>query len=347
MTPNKSGSPAEEVLAVLEADATLIEHCNPAKIEELRIADIRARLVELELSSSMPTRLKDAIRSSVSPPTEVLSFLAKEPEKLGSLKEMPSTEVKRHLRELGINYRAGAQQILDLVQARAPEPRPRKISALRAWLIKIETVASRFIAILISIGNHRARTAWALPIAVFTFVVLPSSHQETHMPRNNEYVMVNIQEVDLLGWDGFTSFESIKPVEGGRLNYSGVVSRTPKAATAAPKSMTSISQSSEAPSHTAIVGPSVAPETSQATPTTPGVYHFVKAGESLSSIAQHYRVSATRIAKANRIPGDDLLQNGRRLFIPLVASAPTQNISAENVNWSPSRTAAEAFGVTQ
>ena len=47
-----------------------------------------------------------------------------------------------------------------------------------------------------------------------------------------------------------------------------------------------------------------------------GTYHTVKPGESLSLIAQKYKVSIEEIIKANKLEDPEMLSVGQRLFIP-------------------------------
>jgi LysM repeat protein len=47
-----------------------------------------------------------------------------------------------------------------------------------------------------------------------------------------------------------------------------------------------------------------------------GYEHEVKAGETLSAIAQAYKVSVSTIMKANSIKSSDKLRTGQKLFIP-------------------------------
>ncbi len=51
-------------------------------------------------------------------------------------------------------------------------------------------------------------------------------------------------------------------------------------------------------------------------PTRPGVYHQVKAGETLWAIAQAYQVKIQELAQANQITPPESLEAGRVIFIP-------------------------------
>jgi Caspase domain len=86
-----------------------------AKIESLPLADIKGRLEEQGLPSSIPTELQSAImRSAPSPAAYLLSVLDDPDDE--DVECMPLTEVTTHLQELGINYRAGLAEIINLAE---------------------------------------------------------------------------------------------------------------------------------------------------------------------------------------------------------------------------------------
>ena len=95
-----------------------------------------------------------------------------------------------------------------------------------------------------------------------------------------------------------------------------------------------ISTTTAAPSPT----PSPSPENAQpvisgstqpATPDNPGT-HTVTKGETLTSIAKHYKISVTELQKVNKIENDRTLQIGQVLIIPPAAPSPTPEEKKEN-----------------
>jgi murein DD-endopeptidase MepM/ murein hydrolase activator NlpD len=121
MTADRYRSAAEEVLAILDADATLIDDFDATEIEALPIADIKKRLLELELSPTTPAALKDAIRSSIPAPASrgVSQFLTEDAKEFRAIEKQPLAEVTGRLRKWGLNYEAGTDKIIDLVRRHA------------------------------------------------------------------------------------------------------------------------------------------------------------------------------------------------------------------------------------
>jgi hypothetical protein len=120
MSATRYRSPAEEVLAALDADAVLIEHYDPDEIERAPIDDIWRRLCELELAPSVAAGLQKVITASArSPAAELLDFLKADTRsvELRNIEARPLAEVTKELRRLGVNYRAGVAEILSPVDA--------------------------------------------------------------------------------------------------------------------------------------------------------------------------------------------------------------------------------------
>jgi murein DD-endopeptidase MepM/ murein hydrolase activator NlpD len=122
MTTNEHRIGAEEAfsevlaaLAALEVDAPLEERDCLEEIETLPIADVEKRLLAVGLSPTLPEALKSVIRASTSPAVEVLRFLEEDAEDVSSIEHRPLAEVTGRLQELGMNYRAGTKEIMDLV----------------------------------------------------------------------------------------------------------------------------------------------------------------------------------------------------------------------------------------
>jgi len=62
--------------------------------------------------------------------------------------------------------------------------------------------------------------------------------------------------------------------------------------------------------------------TSQPAAETPGV-HIVAKGETLTSIAKHYKLTVGELLKVNKIENDRMLQIGQTLVIPVFTPSPT------------------------
>jgi murein DD-endopeptidase MepM/ murein hydrolase activator NlpD len=121
MTADKSRSAAEEVLAILDADATLIDNFDATEIEALPIADVKTRLLDLGLSPIVPAAFRDAISSSMPAQAsrEVPQFLTEDAKEFRAIEKQPLAEVTGRLRKWGLNYEAGTNKIIDLVQRHA------------------------------------------------------------------------------------------------------------------------------------------------------------------------------------------------------------------------------------
>jgi hypothetical protein len=116
MSENRYQSVANEVWRALDADE---EHYITDEIEVLPIGEIKQRLVELDLSPELPPELNNAVRASTSVGVEILGFLDHDAVEIHTIEELPLEEVTRRLQEMGVNYRAGASEISDLVERHA------------------------------------------------------------------------------------------------------------------------------------------------------------------------------------------------------------------------------------
>jgi len=64
-------------------------------------------------------------------------------------------------------------------------------------------------------------------------------------------------------------------------------------------------------------------------PETPGT-HIVTKGETLTSIAKHYKITLGDLLKVNKIENDRMLQIGQTLVIPTPAPADNPQEKKEN-----------------
>jgi LysM repeat protein len=71
------------------------------------------------------------------------------------------------------------------------------------------------------------------------------------------------------------------------------------------------------------------PDTTQSATETPGT-HVVTKGETLTSIAKHYKITVGDLEKVNKIENDRTLQIGQTLIIPTVTPSPTPQEKKEN-----------------
>lgn len=84
---------------------------------------------------------------------------------------------------------------------------------------------------------------------------------------------------------------------------------------------------------TATPAPSPAPESTA--PATAGIVetpgtHTVTKGETLTSIAKHYKITVGELEKVNKISNDRTLQIGQVLTIPAATPSPTPEENKEN-----------------
>jgi type IV secretion system protein VirD4 len=113
------GSVPEEIWAALDADQVQMECRGPAEIEALPIADVKDQCVGLGLTPSMPEDLqKTSLASAPSQTVDLLGPLAEDEEWSAPqyVEKLPLAEVTANLQQLGINYRTGVAEILNLVR---------------------------------------------------------------------------------------------------------------------------------------------------------------------------------------------------------------------------------------
>jgi ABC-type transporter MlaC component len=118
MIPRKSLNPAERILAALD-EGPEIENYAIHEIEALPIEEVRRRLDELGVDSSLPAYIKSLSARIASPAQKVLDALDDEGDQLSpeEIEHLPLEQVKVGLNSLGLNYLAGAHKIRELTGA--------------------------------------------------------------------------------------------------------------------------------------------------------------------------------------------------------------------------------------
>lgn len=80
--------------------------------------------------------------------------------------------------------------------------------------------------------------------------------------------------------------------------------------------------SSPAPAHPAAPTEPTVAAAAAATPVEAGNSHVVSKGETLTSIAKHYKITVGELLKVNKIENDRMLQIGQTLVIPTPTPLP-------------------------
>jgi small-conductance mechanosensitive channel len=143
---------AREVLAALEDDAVPINLYDAAEIESMPLAEVKERLAELRINSSLPNNLRKIISiSAPSPAATLLGFMADdETQRLQrNVNECPLAEVTAELDQLGVNYRAGLAQTLTYAKEYGVD---RKTQGQSWSVLDIEVGNTLFILLSISVS---------------------------------------------------------------------------------------------------------------------------------------------------------------------------------------------------
>ena len=115
-------TPADKLLYLLNVATDDLEQFSVEDIEVLPIAQVKRRLKEIDLDWTMPPALQEVVKLTKSSACdELLQHLDRQSEPaaawdLQEIEERPLGEVRTELNRLGINYRAGIEQIKDLVE---------------------------------------------------------------------------------------------------------------------------------------------------------------------------------------------------------------------------------------
>jgi hypothetical protein len=141
-----------------------------AKIEALPLADIKVRLEELGLPSSIPAYFQKTIMSSAPSPAANLLSLLDDPDD-EDVECMPLAEVTAHLQELGINYRAGLAETINLAEQQ--QAHEATVDSSERWQVPVKEASwVRSIVELIGSLIFPNRIAMAIASASIAVVAL-------------------------------------------------------------------------------------------------------------------------------------------------------------------------------
>jgi hypothetical protein len=190
----KQRSAAREILAALDADPELIEHYDPIDIEAVPLAAIHARLIELGLSPTVPTKLQRVLFDPPpSPAVDVLRALADDLDclKPQDVEVRPLAEVTACLQRNGINYRAGVAAIVDFMGERSFESANIDKDQTRGRSIKWLPLRHSKSLFLVTIGS--AATATAAAAAVGFFVTKEARQDKLIHVQGHEIQELSVQ----------------------------------------------------------------------------------------------------------------------------------------------------------
>jgi outer membrane protein OmpA-like peptidoglycan-associated protein len=141
-------NPAERVLAWLD-EGPEIENYATHEIEGLPLGEVDRRLEKLGVDSSLPGYIKRLAINEGSPAQTVLDLLDDKVDRLSpeEIEQLAPGDVATQLNSLGLNYRSGVNEIVELMEARFNEDKDRKLAGKQHWYtawtrLKIEVLAA-------------------------------------------------------------------------------------------------------------------------------------------------------------------------------------------------------------